>query len=232
MRRMVLLLAVGLVTTLGHGPLAWSAAPGVITGTLRSVKGQPLPGLVLLERGELHGNVWDGGGLAGPDGRFRIEVPGGGQYGLHAYASGYFYRPRAIMVEPGRTLTVDVVLEPEPTRERDPVIRRVEFATTHDLLGRRRVSITVEVADPDDDLGPQVMAFDARHGRAHAMRPPRRVRDLKANFPQGPYRLTADGAAGSLDPRDWHFVVADHGCWTSDILGFPHQPQPARVVPP
>ena len=62
------------------------------------------------------------------------------------------------------------------------------------------------------------------------MEPPRRVRNLKENFPQGVYQLAVDSAQAPIDSRDWHFVIADHQCNTTDILSFPHEPQPARVV--
>ena len=63
-----------------------------ITGMMRSQSGQPLPGLVLLEKGEIHNNRWDRGALVDASGRFRIELAEGGQYGLHAYSSGYIYK--------------------------------------------------------------------------------------------------------------------------------------------
>lgn len=229
MRRVVWL---GLLGALGAcaapGALEGPPGPAVLTGRLTNPEGEPLDGLLLLERGELHGNVWDRGTLV-RGGQFRLELPRAGQYGLHLYASGYFYRPQAIRLEPGQTLTLDLKLAPEPTRARDPVIRRVGFFPWEARQGRVTF-VKLEVEDPDDNLGPQVMAFDARTGRAYAMDPPVPVRDLKANFPQGVYELAVDTSAGPLDPRDWYFVVADHACFTSDILAYPHQPAPARVV--
>jgi hypothetical protein len=62
------------------------------------------------------------------------------------------------------------------------------------------------------------------------MEPPRRVRDLKANFPQGVYQLEVDTSRSPANPRDWHFVVADHQCNTTDVLSFPHEPKPPQVV--
>lgn len=215
----LLLLATGLVGCAALQPP--TGPPVAVTGMVRSVKGPALDGMLLFERGELHGNVWDRGVLV-RDGQFRIELPPG-QYGLHLYASGYFYRPQAIKVEPGQPLRLDLPLAPEPTRARDPVIKRVTF----ERAGAGTV-IRMDVADPDDNLGPQVLAFNARTGRAHAMTPPIPMTNLKANFPQGVYTLVVDGPA---DARDWHFVVADHACFESDIVSFPHQPQPARVVP-
>jgi len=38
-------------------------AATVITGIVRTESGQPLPGLALLEKGELHNNRWDHGTL-------------------------------------------------------------------------------------------------------------------------------------------------------------------------
>src|SRR5882724_12047350 len=191
-----------------------------ITGMVRSQSGQPLPGLVLLEKGEIHNNRWDRGALVDASGRFRIELAEGGQYGLHAYSSGYLYKPNAVRVESDKTLEVEVVLVPEPTRVNDPVIKRVEFVTSETRKGR--VTIKMEVTDPNGDLGPQ--------GRAFTMAPPRWVWSLKSNYPDGVYQLEVDTSKALTDPRDWHFVVADHKCNTTDILSFPHEPKPPRVI--
>ncbi len=124
-------------------------------------------------------------------------------------------------VETDKTLEVEVVLVPEPTRANDPVIKRIEFKAT---------IIKVEVADPNGDLGPQVLAFDAATGRTFAMTPPRWVWSLKSNYPNGVYQLDVDTSKAPTDPRDLHFVVADHKCNTTDILSFPHEPKPPRVI--
>jgi hypothetical protein len=62
------------------------------------------------------------------------------------------------------------------------------------------------------------------------MQPPRWVWSLKSNYPNGAYELKVDGARASLDPRDWHFVVADHQCNTTDILSHPHAPRPPQLI--
>jgi hypothetical protein len=200
-----------------------------IAGTVKSKGGQPLPGLALLEKGEIHNNVWDRGVLVDPSGRFTIELPEGGQYGLHVYASGYIYSPQAVRVETGKTLEVTVTLVPEPTRANDPVIKRAGFFPWEARQGKVTY-VKLDVSDPNDDLGPQVMAFNAVTGRVYAMDPPRKVRNLKANFPQGVYQLEVDTSQAPISPRDWHFVVADHQCNTTDILSFPHEPRPPRVI--
>jgi len=146
-----------------------------IVGTVKSKAGQPLAGLALVEKGEIHNNVWDRGALVDAQGRFRIEVASGGQYGLHVYASGYIYAPQAVRVESGKTLELSVVLIPAPTRANDPTIKGAGFFPWEARQGKVSF-VKLEVGDPNDDLGPQVMAFNAATGQAYAMQPPRRVR--------------------------------------------------------
>jgi hypothetical protein len=208
---------------------AVSAARTAITGTVRSRAGQPLAGLALLERGEIHNNVWHRGALVDAEGRFRIELAAGGQYGVHVYASGYIYAPQAVQVDSARPLELTVTLVPEPTRANDPVIRSVGFFPWEARQGTVSF-VKLEVSDPNDDLGPQVMAFNAVTGQVYAMQPPRPVRDLKANFPPGVYQVEVDTSRAPINPRDWHFVVADHQCNTTDILSFPHVARPPQVV--
>jgi Carboxypeptidase regulatory-like domain len=209
-------------------PAGPAEAQTVITGTVQSKAGRPLAGLALLEKGQIHNNVWDRGAVVDAQGHFRIEVAAGGSYGLHVYSSGYIYSPQAIRVETGKTLEVQVALAPEPTRANTPVIRKVGFFPWEGHPGVTFVK--ADVADPRNILGPQVLAFDAGAGRAYALEPPQKVRDLKANFPNGVYQLQVDTRARPMNPRDWHFVVADHQCNTSDILSFPHEPKPAQMV--
>jgi hypothetical protein len=205
-----------------------AAAETVIAGLVRTPGGQPLPGLALLEKGEIHNNRWDRGALVDANGRFRIELTEGGQYGLHVYSSGYLYKPNAVKVETGKTLEVQIELVPEPTRVNDPIIKRVEFVSTEGGKGKMRIKM--EISDPNGDLGPQVLAFNAAMGRAFAMTPPSWVWSLKSNYPNGVYQLDIDASQPPSDRRDWHFTVADHKCNTADILSFPHQPTPAQVV--
>src|SRR5574337_385253 len=185
------LLTVSLVVFACGGILA-SAHPAtaqtVIAGTVKSKDGKPLPGLALLEKGEIHNNVWDRGALVDPQGHFRIEVASGGQYGLHVYSSGYFYDPRPIKVETGKTLEVSVTLVPEPTRANDPTIKKLGFFPYEARQGKVTY-VKMDVTDPNGILGPQVLAVNAATGRAYAMDPPRRVSNLKANYPHGVYQL-------------------------------------------
>ncbi len=212
--------------------MVWSAearAAATITGTVKNAAGQLLPGLALLEIGELHGNVWGSGALVDERGEFSIEVPKGGQYGLHVYSSGYLYHPEAVLAPEGKSIKVTITLVPEGKRTNDPIVKRVGFFPWEGNQGKTTY-VKVDVADPNNDLGPQVLAFNAKTRRAYAMDPPRRVRNLKEDFPQGVYQISLDTSQARIDPKDWYFVVADHQCNTTDILGYPHEPQPPRVV--
>src|SRR5439155_153351 len=142
--------------------------------------------------------------LEGFLGRHRPDLPSPGRDG----------KPNAVRVETGATLEVEVVLVPEPTRANDPVIKRVEFVPSETRKGKAAI-IKLEVSDPNGDLGPQVLAFNATAGRAFAMAPPRWVWSLKSNYPDGVYQLDVDVSTAPTEPRDWHFVVADHKCNTT-----------------
>jgi hypothetical protein len=39
-----------------------------------------------------------------------------------------------------------------------------------------------------------------------------------------------DTSKAPIDPKDWHFVVAAYQRKTTDILCYPHDSQPPRVV--
>lgn len=226
MRRLELVMSLALLA-LG----VWSAegeGAATITGLVKNAAGQPLPGLALLEIGELHGNVWGSGALVDERGEFLVELPRGGQYGLHIYSSGYLYHPEAVLVPESGSVRISVTLVPEGTRAHDPVIKRVGFFPWKGDRGKTTY-VKLDVADPDNDLGPQVLAFNARTRRAYAMDPPRRVRNLKEDYPQGVYQIPVDTSQAPIDPKDWYFVVADHQCNTTDVLGYPHEPLPPRV---
>jgi len=212
-------------------PPAPADARTAITGVVKSKAGQPLPGMALTEKGEIHNNVWYRGALVDANGRFSIELEEGGPYGLHVYSSGYIYAPQAVRVETGKTLEVTLTLVPEPTRANDPVIKQVGFFPWEARQGKVTF-VKLDVADPNNDLGPQVIAFNAATGSVYAMDPPRKVQNLKANFPSGVYQLAVDTPQARINPRDWHFVVADHQCNTTDVLSFPHTPKPPTVIRP
>lgn len=196
-----------------------------IAGMMKSKDGKPLPGLVLLEKGGFHNNKWYRGVAVDDSGRFNIEVDEAGEYGVHAYSSGYIYFPQAARVQAGKTTEVSPVLVPAPTRANDPKIKEISIVSSESSRGKALVKMNV--ADPNSDLGPQVMAFNATNGRPHAMNPPKRMTDLRANFPNGVYQIEVDTSKQSINPKDWYFVVADHQCNTTDVFNFTDSKLPA-----
>ena len=44
------------------------------------------------------------------------------------------------------------------------------------------------------------------------------------------YARPVPASKAPVNPKDWHFVVADHQCNTTDILSFPHEPKPPQVI--
>jgi hypothetical protein len=83
-------------------PVRTADAQTVITGRVTSAAGQPLGGLALLEKGLLHSDRWHRGTLIDADGRFRIELADGGNYGLDVYASGYICSPNVVYAGPAK----------------------------------------------------------------------------------------------------------------------------------
>ena len=62
-----------LALLLGAGWLPVSAdARTAITGIVKSKAGQPLPGIALTEKGEIHNNVWYRGALVDASGQARL----------------------------------------------------------------------------------------------------------------------------------------------------------------
>ncbi len=49
-------------------------------------------------------------------------------------------------------------------------------------------------------------------------------------FPKGVYQVGVDTPGSSINPRDWHFLVADQQCNTSDTLSYPHEPRSQQVI--
>src|SRR5260370_13202917 len=126
MIRIAVLLAL-VVALVPRAGLVDAQTPTIIAGTVKNKAGKPLPGLALLEKGEIHNNVWDRGALVDPQGRFRMEVASAGQYGLHVYSSGYIYAPQAVKVEAGQTPELQILLVPAPTRANTPLIPHAGF---------------------------------------------------------------------------------------------------------
>ena len=172
-------------------------------------------GAVALEKGELHNNAFLTGGSIGPDGTFKIPLPSGGPWGLHVYSENYIYFPLQIQITAGADNDIPVILPVDGTTNDDPKISDIQFKKISDQV----FQITMRVDDPDNNLGPQMLAIDTKRFKSYRLVPADGdLKDVKADFPIGEYvspfiPLALDGE----DLNDWLFVVADHQCSNGPI---------------
>ena len=167
-------------------------------------------GVVALERGELHNNVFETGGVIGTDGRFKIPLPSGGPWGLHVYSEGYLYFPLQITVQANQDNEVPVVLPVDSSTKDDPRMSNIRF----EERGVDRFRVRMTVRDGNDNLGPQMLAIDGRNYKSYRLLPiAGDLANKKANFPQGDYVSTdIKGDPDQLDKSRWFFAAADHQC--------------------
>jgi cytochrome c5 len=172
-------------------------------------------GVVALEKGELHNDAFLAGGAIGSGGTFKIPLPSGGPWGLHVYSEGYIYFPLQVQIKAGRDNEIPVILPLDGKKGDDPRISDIRFNKISDQV----FHIKMRVDDPDNNLGPQMLAVDTRRFRSYRLVPESGdLKDKKADFPGGEYGspfipLSLDGE----DLRDWFFVVADHQCSNGPI---------------
>ncbi len=82
-----------------------------VSGTVVTSDGMIVAsGVVALEKGELHNNVFLTGGPIGPDGTFKVPLPSGGPWGLHVYSEKYIYFPLQVQVTEGIDNEIPVIL--------------------------------------------------------------------------------------------------------------------------
>jgi len=182
-----------------------------VSGTVITSDGMIVAsGVVALEKGELHNNVFLTGGPIGPDGTFKIPLPSGGPWGLHVYSEKYIYFPLQVQVTEGIDNEIPVILPVDGSTADDPKISNIRFAKLSDQV----FQITMQVDDPNNNLGPQMLAVDTKRFKSYRLVPKAGdIADKKADFPTGEYvspyiPVALDGE----DLKDWLFVVADHQC--------------------
>ena len=182
-----------------------------ISGTVITSDGMVVAsGVVALERGELHNNEFETGGVIGPDGTFKIPLPAGGPWGLHVYSEGYLYFPMQVRIKENGDNEIPVVLPVDGTTKDDPQLSDIRFEKRGPGLFRVRMTIR----DGNHNLGPQMLAIDGANFKSYRLVPVQGdVANKKASFPEGKY-LSADikGDLDELDKSKWFFVAADHQC--------------------
>jgi cytochrome c5 len=172
-------------------------------------------GAVALEKGELHNNAFLVGGAIGPDGTFKIPLPSGGPWGLHVYSENYIYFPLQIQVKDGMDNDVPVILPVDGNAGDDPRISNIRFSKLSDQV----FQISMQVGDPTNNLGPQMLAIDTGRFKSYRLLPAEGdLKDYKADFPQGQYESPfIPVALDKEDLNNWLFVVADHQCSNGPI---------------
>jgi len=172
-------------------------------------------GAVALEKGELHNSAFLVGGAIGSDGIFKIPLPSGGPWGLHVYSENYIYFPLQIQVKDGMDNDVPVILPVDGNPNDDPQISNIRFNKISDQV----ILITMQVDDPNNNLGPQMLAIDTRRFKSYRLLPAKGdLKDYKADFPAGKYESPfIPVALDKEDLNDWLFVVADHRCSNGPI---------------
>jgi len=167
-------------------------------------------GAVALEKGELHSNAFLAGGAIGPEGTFKVPLPSGGPWGLHVYSEQYIYFPLQIQVVAGADNDVPVILPVDGVTADDPSISDIRFKKLSDQV----FQITMQVNDPNNNLGPQMLAIDIKRSKSYRLVPKDGdLKDKKADFPNGEYVSPyIPVELDKEDLKDWLLVVADHQC--------------------
>jgi len=210
LRRSGIIFIIGLLVTWAV-VIPQAEAQTFVSGKVITADGMVVAsGAVALEKGELHNNAFLAGGAIGPDGTFKIPLPSGGPWGLHVYSEKYIYFPLQIQIKAGVDNDIPVILPVDGTTSDDPRISNIQFSKLSDLV----VQITMQVDDPDRNLGPQMLAIDTKRFKSYRLVPKAgALKDMKADFPTGEYvspfiPVALDGE----DLSDWLFAVADHQC--------------------
>jgi cytochrome c5 len=190
---------------------SWAWAQTYISGKVITSDGMVVAsGAVAVEKGELHNNEFRVGGGINPDGTFKIPLPSGGKWGLHVYSEKYIYFPLQLQVTAGIDNEIPVILPVDGNSGDDPQISNIRFSKITDQAFR----ITMRVDDPNNNLGPQMLAIDTKRFKSYRLVPKTGdPKDIKANFPTGEYISSLIPVAlDGEDPKDWLFAVADHQC--------------------
>ena len=167
-------------------------------------------GAVALEKGQLHNNAFLAGGPIETDGTFKIPLPSGGAWGLHVYSEKNIYFPLQIQITEGTDNVIPVILPVDGTTADDPGISDIRFKKLSDQV----FQILMQVDDPDNNLGPQMLAIDTKRFKSYRLVPKDGdLKNMKADFPNGEYVSPFIAVAlDREDLKDWLLVVADHQC--------------------
>ena len=147
---------------------AQSWAQTYVSGTVITSDGMVVAsGAVALEKGKLHNNAFLAGGAIGPEGTFKIPLPAAGPWGLHVYSEKYIYFPLQVQITEGVDNDIPVILPVDGTTADDPGISNIRFNKLSDQV----FQITMQVGDPNNNLGPQMLAIDTKRFKSYRLAP-------------------------------------------------------------
>lgn len=190
---------------------SWGWSQTYVSGNVITSDGMVVAsGAVALEKGNLHNNAFRAGGGINADGTFKIPLPSGGPWGLHVYSEKYIYFPLQIQIAKGVNNEIPVILPIDGNTDDDPRISNIRFLKITDQVFR----ITIQVDDPNNNLGPQMLAIDTKRFKSYRLVPKAGdLKDKKADFPPGEYVSPfIPVVLDKEDLKDWLFAVADHQC--------------------
>lgn len=218
--------------------------PTQISGQIVDENESPLgPGLIMIESGNVHDGAYILGGHIDASGRFSVELPGAGTYGLHLFVDDYQYVPAEIEIEEHQQIVLTSPMiswgvwmdlsgqHAWPTQPDDSTLTRMpvdENAADNPLLDSVAVAwdgdilrITAEVSDPDDDLSRMVLMYDEATGVGYSFVAPGPADD-RNNFPQGTWVLDLYGSDLHVPGESMlQFVVSDNLCNDTPLLYVP-----------
>lgn len=216
--------------------------PTQVSGRMVGDDEKPIgPGIVFIERGKVHEGTYEVGGLIDAEGRFTIELPSGGVWGIHIFHDDYSYLPAEFTMEAHQqiVLTSPMIswgvwldltgLPTWPDQPADPALIRMPWddnADDNPTLSNLKMTwasgdlldVSIDAQDPDNDLSRMILAYNHATGAGYAMNPPGPPNE-KGYYPNGTYTLKV-----YRDERDvpgesqWFFIVSDDLCNNSPIL--------------
>lgn len=190
---------------------SWGWSQTYVSGKVITSDGMVVAsGAVALEKGNLHNNAFRAGGGINADGTFKIPLPSEGPWGLHVYSEKYIYFPLQIQIAKGVNNEIPVILPIDGNTDDDPRISNIRFLKITDQVFR----ISIQVDDPNNNLGPQMLAIDTKRFKSYRLVPKAGdLKDKKADFPPGEYVSPfIPVVLDKEDLKDWLFAVADHQC--------------------
>ncbi|MDI6854297.1 MAG: hypothetical protein QME75_11925 [Deltaproteobacteria bacterium] len=189
-----------------------------ISGMVQDPQRRPLAGVFLIEKSRPFSRDYLWGGRVDDNGRFSIDVPEGGSYGLHLCATGYICHSAEVALKTGKINVFSFTLSPNAAEPDSPRISGVNFVPTEN---GKRVTISLTVNDPNNNLSYQVIGINLKTRQVFIFSPPAPVPPESRDYPNGLYTLQYIAAARPFAEKEWLFVAVDNRSYASPVVGYP-----------